>query len=522
MEVVHGDQTTLLNASVPAAHGATTTTSRLAFQNSSLTLPPPCKTLTSATSPNPEAPPEVKPPILQTLSELPLAPYDSMESSRTGSTASGSESLPFLEENDLEFFDSFPAGYRFCPSDEELIIHYLRRKVHDQILPPNKIISLDLYNFNPEFLAEKYANYGENEWYFFTPRAKKYKNGNRPRRSADGGYWKATGADKEIKCRDIVVGFRKALVFYTGKPPSGVKTNWIMHEYRVDKPPPLRKRKRDDGTDDNMTLDDWVLCRIYKKSEKPNVRIRKAEEPDMQLDDNEDEDMDGDVRADDIVVHPDYNTDSPNFGLDYVYSDHLPIDDSLFTGFSDQLQLPSFSFGGGEVGGAARASYGGAARASYGGAARASYGGAPTTSYGGAPTTSYGGAATTNYGLPTTEAATNYVTRSGYGYGIPYGSNGDGMMVPPLQMNNTLTSRYLKENFFDYGIPQDGWYHNANANANGNANAALQHHQPDDPNASNMVSLEKIFPRVNLQSRQNQNGEPSDSSQQQHGDKYYK
>jgi hypothetical protein len=26
---------------------------------------------------------------------------------------------------------------------------------------------------------------------------------------------------------------KKALVFYRGKPPKGLKTNWIMHEYRL-------------------------------------------------------------------------------------------------------------------------------------------------------------------------------------------------------------------------------------------------------------------------------------------------
>jgi hypothetical protein len=29
------------------------------------------------------------------------------------------------------------------------------------------------------------------------------------------------------------IGVKKALVFYKGKPPKGVKTDWIMHEYRL-------------------------------------------------------------------------------------------------------------------------------------------------------------------------------------------------------------------------------------------------------------------------------------------------
>lgn len=76
------------------------------------------------------------------------------------------------------------------------------------------------------------ALYGEKEWYFFSPRDRKYPNGSRPNRAAGSGYWKATGADKPIG-HPKPVGIKKALVFYAGKAPRGEKTNWIMHEYRL-------------------------------------------------------------------------------------------------------------------------------------------------------------------------------------------------------------------------------------------------------------------------------------------------
>ena len=91
------------------------------------------------------------------------------------------------------------------------------------------------------------AVFGKNEWYFFTPRERKYPNGARPNRAAISGYWKATGTDKPIMSCNYnninngsnnnngiqKVGVKKALVFYGGRPPKGVKTNWIMHEYRL-------------------------------------------------------------------------------------------------------------------------------------------------------------------------------------------------------------------------------------------------------------------------------------------------
>ncbi|KAG8089213.1 hypothetical protein GUJ93_ZPchr0011g27385 [Zizania palustris] len=116
-----------------------------------------------------------------------------------------------------------------------------------------------------EFAAK--ALFGENEWYFFSPRDRKYPNGARPNRAAGSGYWKATGTDKAIVSSPASdnIGVKKALVFYKGKPPKGIKTDWIMHEYRLTTNKNISKKQRT-GSSMTMRLDDWVLCRIHKKS----------------------------------------------------------------------------------------------------------------------------------------------------------------------------------------------------------------------------------------------------------------
>ena len=75
----------------------------------------------------------------------------------------------------------------------------------------------------------------EQERYFFSTREAKYPNGNRSNRATVSGYWKATGIDKQIVASkgNQVVGMKKTLVFYRGKPPHGSRTDWIMHEYRL-------------------------------------------------------------------------------------------------------------------------------------------------------------------------------------------------------------------------------------------------------------------------------------------------
>ncbi|KAE8690069.1 NAC domain-containing protein 2 [Hibiscus syriacus] len=151
-----------------------------------------------------------------------------------------------------------PPGFRFHPTDDELVNHYLCRKCASLPISVPIIAEIDLYKFDPWQLPDM-ALYGEKEWYFFSPRDRKYPNGCRPNRAAGSGYWKATGADKPIG-KPKTLGIKKALVFYSGKAPTGVKTNWIMHEYR------LANVDRSAGkNNNNLRLDDWVLCRIYNK-----------------------------------------------------------------------------------------------------------------------------------------------------------------------------------------------------------------------------------------------------------------
>ncbi|XP_057973047.1 NAC domain-containing protein 2-like [Malania oleifera] len=163
-----------------------------------------------------------------------------------------------------------PPGFRFHPTDEELVMHYLCRKCASQPIAVPIIAEIDLYKYDPWQLPEM-ALYGEKEWYFFTPRDRKYPNGSRPNRAAGTGYWKATGADKPIG-HPKPVGIKKALVFYAGKAPRGEKTNWIMHEYRLADVDRSARKKN------SLRLDDWVLCRIYNKKgtiEKQHVAARK-------------------------------------------------------------------------------------------------------------------------------------------------------------------------------------------------------------------------------------------------------
>ncbi|XP_031505438.1 NAC domain-containing protein JA2-like [Nymphaea colorata] len=174
-----------------------------------------------------------------------------------------------------------PPGFRFHPSDEELVLHYLLPKTLGMTFSSNVIADINLYRYDPWVLPGKALLIdSENEWYFFTPRDRKYPNGSRPNRSAGSGFWKATGTDKTITSGGQKVGVKKSLVFYIGKPSNGSKTNWIMHEYKV------HLAGENDSFPQNkepIRTDDWVLCRIYRKNQNSLQRpTRRHSEEDAE------------------------------------------------------------------------------------------------------------------------------------------------------------------------------------------------------------------------------------------------
>jgi hypothetical protein len=130
---------------------------------------------------------------------------------------------------------AMPPGFRFHPTDEELVAYYLKKKVAGRNIDFNIIGVIDLYKQEPWDLPDKSLLKGSDaEWYFFSPRDKKYPNGLRTNRATEAGYWKATGKDRNVKKKEKIVGMKKTLVFYMGRAPHGERTDWVMHEYRLD------------------------------------------------------------------------------------------------------------------------------------------------------------------------------------------------------------------------------------------------------------------------------------------------
>ncbi|XP_045820577.1 NAC domain-containing protein 82-like isoform X1 [Trifolium pratense] len=154
-------------------------------------------------------------------------------------------------------------GFRFHPTDVELVMYFLKRKIMGRKFPVDVITELDIYKYAPWDLPDKsLLKSGDLKWYFFSPTGKKYSIGGRMNRATEIGYWKTTGKDRSIQHNNQLVGMIRTLVFHIGKAPKGDRTDWVMHEFRLDD-----KYLADQG----IPQSSYVICRVFQK-EGPGPR----------------------------------------------------------------------------------------------------------------------------------------------------------------------------------------------------------------------------------------------------------
>ncbi|KAE8672682.1 UDP-glycosyltransferase 85A2-like [Hibiscus syriacus] len=183
---------------------------------------------------------------------------------------------------------NLPPGFRFYPTDEDLVVHFLQRKA--ALLPchPDVIPDLDLVPYDPWELDGKALGEGK-QWYFYSRRTKNRSTGN--------GYWKPMGIDEPVVNSNSSnkVGMKKYFVFYIGESgPAGIKTNWIMQEYRLsdsDSDSGSSRSSKRRGGQSKIDYRKWVVCRVYERNcseEEDGTELSGLDEVFLSLDDLDD------------------------------------------------------------------------------------------------------------------------------------------------------------------------------------------------------------------------------------------
>ncbi|KAJ0035225.1 hypothetical protein Pint_25748 [Pistacia integerrima] len=153
-----------------------------------------------------------------------------------------------------------PTGFRFNPTDEELI-HILEKKVtgHEMLLHNTFIVERNVYELDPQDLEwDHTVLLSNNERYCY------YLRETDSREVSGRGWWRATGHVKKIYAnKGHVIGYKRPLTFLRfinreRKRKNAFKTNWIMHEYSL-----------------HSNTTEWRICKIkYKGKESITEELK--------------------------------------------------------------------------------------------------------------------------------------------------------------------------------------------------------------------------------------------------------
>ncbi|KAJ7981190.1 NAC domain containing protein [Quillaja saponaria] len=181
--------------------------------------------------------------------------------------------------------EELPPGFRFYPTEEELVAFYLNNKIDGRRNDVHSVIPvIDIYDVEPWHLpklAGELCQGDTEQWFFFTPRQEREARGGRPTRTTASGYWKATGSPGYVYSSDSrVIGIKKTMVFYKGKAPTGKKTTWKMNEYRA-----IEEAPNQSSSTTPKLRHEFSLCRVYVISgsfrafdrRPPEIMVRESQ-----------------------------------------------------------------------------------------------------------------------------------------------------------------------------------------------------------------------------------------------------
>lgn len=185
-----------------------------------------------------------------------------------------------VQEGKKEAEVKLPLGYRFNPTEDEIVVYFLFNKIMDRAMPTYDLIKeVDVYGYDPNQLpnGDFKHNAGCNAAYYFANREPfDASEGKIIKTAANGDYWKVIDDEYEVLFKDseVIVGFEAVMNFYEGKEPNGTKTPFVMNEYRLN-PHVVPAHVLNDSI--RNKIERYVVCRIINEevSNQPVIDYKK-------------------------------------------------------------------------------------------------------------------------------------------------------------------------------------------------------------------------------------------------------
>ncbi|KAF7126768.1 hypothetical protein RHSIM_Rhsim11G0117000 [Rhododendron simsii] len=164
---------------------------------------------------------------------------------------------------------SVPVGYRFTPTDQELVIDYLGSKSNGKALPCDVVFECEIYGTGNKAPWQIFT--GNNPWiessvYVLTKLIKAKGSDKRIARTAGCGSWHGETGPEPIYNQQTgpndkqtdpkLIGYKRTLCFRTTDESGAMeKGRWIMHEF------------------EQWPKGEYVLCRIKRKYDSKHTKI---------------------------------------------------------------------------------------------------------------------------------------------------------------------------------------------------------------------------------------------------------
>ncbi|CAH8259326.1 unnamed protein product [Arabidopsis lyrata] len=155
-------------------------------------------------------------------------------------------------------------GFRFQPTDEELINYYLKNKIMGNTwLVDDTICEINILNHHPSsFSSLSRIKSNDSIYYFFVPKQYKTETVRKRNTKEKYWYWKHSGRVKVIEDESgNKIGERQGFLYqkYGDPKTKGNKSRWVMHEYKITSLP-------------HHNLDSYVICKIFDKGKEADIQ----------------------------------------------------------------------------------------------------------------------------------------------------------------------------------------------------------------------------------------------------------